>query len=429
MGQAFGRRRMGFGGGGFAFGSGGGAPPVVIPLRVAATRGEVPNLIGPAVSITNQLRKIFRSAHTLGPVAFKELRLVYGNYAGNSSGEALPGNTTDLVAALEIGGTWAGATFGGLSTLTMTDGQALAVSDAILPAAFGLSEFAASSAVYQRHSRTVASGGKFVRAENVSSGWAGDGAAQCDPATGNQVNGTGALSTTGNYTAYAECIKPLAIIGLPVGSTAWVCVGGVGDSILYKNNDTVAGGGWFQRGLASVNGAAMPYIRMAIPSERAQGFVAGSRRQQLFQYLTHVVCNYGTNDLGAARTATQTIGDLRTIWQAAKAAGVQRVEQIPILPRTTGAWTLPDGSDQTYPAGFEPSSPTYKSGLNAAIATNIGSNGLDATLDFTPDVQLTGNPDKWAAPGATTDGLHPSTAKHIVMATTFMVRAATWTAT
>lgn len=410
-------------------GAAGGA--AVIPLRVAATRGEVPNLIGPTVSTTNQLRKIFRSAHTLGPVAFKELRLVYGNYAGNASGEALPGNTTDLEAALEIGGAYVAATFGGLATLTMSDGQALAVSDAFLPAAFSLSSFAASSTVYQRHSRTIVSGGKFVRAE--AAGWTGDGAAQCDPASGNQVNATGALSTTGNYTSYTECIKPLAIIGLPVGSTAWVCVGGVGDSILYKTNDTIAGGGWFQRGLASVNGAAMPYIRMAIPSERGQTFASGTRRQQLFQYLTHVICNYGTNDLGAARTGAATLTDLRAIWTAAKAAGVQRVEQAPILPRTAGAWTLADGSDQTYVAGFEPSSPTYKSGLNASILANVGANGLDATLDFTPDVQLSGNPDKFDANGvagfATADGLHPSTAKHATMATRFNTRAATWTAT
>ncbi len=401
------------------------APPVSDVWRVAATRGEVPNLIGPAVTTQTQLRKIFRSAHYLGPVAYRALRLVYGNYAGNASGEALPGNTTDLEAALEIGSTNVRATFGGANVVTMTDGQALATSDDILPAAFGLSQFDAGALVYQRHSRTVASGGKFVRAENVSSGWTGDGAVQCDPAVANQVDGTGALSTTGNFTAYTECVKPLAIIGLPVGSATWVSVGGVGDSILYKNNDTVAGGGWFQRALNS--GTRVPYIRMAIPSERGQSFAAGTRRQQLFQFLTHVICNYGTNDLGAGRQQSLVLPDLRAIWQSAKAAGVQRVEHSLILPRTSGAWAATDGSDQVYVAGFEPSSPNFKSGLNAAIAANVGSNGLDATVSFIPDVQHSTDPDKWD-PNGTSDGLHPATVKHTLMATRFRARVDTWTA-
>lgn len=417
-------------------------PAAVIPLRAVATRGEGPVNIGPAITTSTQLRKIARTRHYIGGQPVSEIRLAFANWAATASGEALPGNTCEIQASIEFpGGATAVArvTFSGLNAYTMADGETV-ISDALLPSAFGLSSFPANTQFWVRNARTIASGGKICRHETAASpAITGESSVQCSATDDPLLDTTGALPTSATYTTYTEPQKPAAILGKT--ATAQVSVADIGDSIAYRSNDTAGdgqngAGGWFQRGLVSVGGNHVPYIRLACPSERATSFVtAGSRRAALLAYVTHVECNYGTNDIGAARTAAQVLADLQSIWATVKSKGVQRLEQVLLIPRTGSTDSWATEVNQTYNAGFLPSgtaTDTRRKDVNDAIIAGVGSNGLDAYLDLHTGILTGADPYKWVSNGtaffATKDGTHPEPAKHGEMAIAFAARVATWTA-
>lgn len=412
-----------------------------IPLRSIATHGEVPVQVSSAISTAAQLRKVFRTRHYIGEVDATTMKLGFANWYSTASGELIPGNSCDIEAAVEFPG---GSTaivrfpFSGVDSITAADGDTV-FTDAINASAFGLSTFPAGTAFWVRHQRTIASGGKMVRARGASSpSITGEGAAQSDN-TVSQLMTAGALSTSGSYTSYSERIRPLIIVGQTAGAARSVYVGGT--SIEYGSNDTAGdgangAGGYVQRALADIGGKHIAYGLYATPSERIQTQAAsatGARRYALMQYFTHFYLGAPTNDTFAGRTPAQMLTDCQTLYDLAAAAGIQRIEQELHQPRTTGAWALADGSDQTYASGFGPSSNAATFDTN--VTASIGSHGLAAVLDFKPTVGIPGTPWKWigsatAGTALTADGLHASPFGHgsPYLQSAFATRVGTWSA-
>jgi lysophospholipase L1-like esterase len=139
----------------------------------------------------------------------------------------------------------------------------------------------------------------------------------------------------------------------------------------------------------------------------------------LLKYASNVICELGTNDINTSRTLAQIQSDLQTIWQAAKAAGVRRVAQTLIIPRTTSTDSWATAANQTPVSGFATGS--TRDQLNAWIKAQVGQGLLDGYIDPNPQVEDQANLGKWQTNGtasfATTDGTHPTAAFQASMAT------------
>jgi lysophospholipase L1-like esterase len=232
-----------------------------------------------------------------------------------------------------------------------------------------------------------------------------------------QFLGTGALTTPsgGSLLGRSEG-GPNAILGRAIG-TPDIAVLGIGDSIMDGDNDTNAAndgnaaGGWFLSGLYNVNGRTIPSGRAANSGLTAQTFVASSAKTlQFVKWYTHVVSEYGTNDIINGRTSAQILANLQTIWAALKSNGARYVIQTTILPRTTSTDSFVTAVNQTPRSGFATNA--TRTTLNNSINSNVGANGLDAVFDLLAVVQDPTLTDRWIATlgggiAATGDGTHP----------------------
>lgn len=413
-------------------GQGGGRS--LAPLRVVANRGEVPQA---TIQASTSGRVCFegRLKCTLGGQAATELRVVFGGYYTPSTNiETNIGNDQSIEAAIEISGVTKRLTFGSANVGTVQDGVVEYISDPLLPSAFGLTTFAANTVFWLRQRRTVSLNQFF--SSTLTTGLSGEIGWLSDGTSANQVMGTGNLiAPTGGVST--SPLMPLAIIGRTVAPE--IAVLGLGDSIMADNNDTggdgSAGGGWFARGLFSVNGRTVPWGRVSRASSAVQGYIANqSKRSALYKYFTHAVVLYGTNDMaGAGRTAAQVLADLQTLWGQVRGAGssIRHLETVLIFPRctaTTDSWATTAG--QTVVTGFETGG-AKRDPVNAGLISGVGSNGLDNYIDLNGAAADTVALDRWAVNGTanygTSDGVHPSPAISVLAGALFNPRAATWT--
>lgn len=242
------------------------------------------------------------------------------------------------------------------------------------------------------------------------------------PAGPTQVPATGAMTLPAGGTGYNP-IPPLVILGIPTGPTPAVL--GLGDSIMAGNNDTVdfttAALGFFERGLESVNGFAVPWHLQAVGGHSLQkaNLDTGWRGRSLWHYVTHLFCNMATNDIAAGRTLLQIQTDAISLWTAAKRTispygkPLKTAAQM-VLTRTTSTDSWATAINQTPVAGFTPGGLADQ--YNAWLLTQVGGPLLDATIDWRPAVQDTATA-KWLVNGAanfmTNDGVHPSQVGHI----------------
>lgn len=402
-------------------------------LLAVANRGKVPNTVRTA-SAGNLLCAETRFGVIIGNADLSEIRVVYcGYYILTGSGtETNPGNDASLEVALEISGTTVQFRFGGQLVGTLSNGLAELVSDPIYPSAFGLTKFPKGASYWLRSRQVVTSGQNHVRTSGGSSA-TGEGTRYSDGLSASQLLGTGSLSTPTGGTAAAAEIMPAAIIGRAIGVPDIAALI-VGDSIAEGTSETVNAGsgvndsGLFSRGLYSVKSRTVPISKMTCGGTTAQHFAAGySKRAVLFKYFTHAICNYGTNDnISYSRTAAQVLADLKTIWTALKAGGIRRVEQVGIIPRTTSTDSWATVVNQTPRTGFETGG-NFRDALNTSLAANVGSDGLDAYRNVSSYFADGTSLDKWAVPGKTTDGVHPTTAAHTSAAAAVTSWAEGWT--
>ena len=423
-----------------------GGPPPARTVFVS-NRGRSPRTGATAAAVTATVRRTARTRYYIGKGGAKSLRLLFAGYYTNTnvSETNLP-NAYAIRAHIEIPSapgpalqvvTWGGATSG-----IVPSGADEYACDDVPANAFGYaSAIPAGTLIWVVTEREVAIGEVHLAGMASASPAISGEAAITGPTSGTTpatwIGESGALASGGGWTGATDRFGPLAIVGAQ--DTAAPAVLAVGDSIMASindgegdgvNNGVTAAGGFFIQGLANAGGAGVPLASCNIANrgETAALFLADSKRRAMFKYATHVVSNYGTNDLATATTAASALVSIGQIFTYAKGQGVSHCVQAGIIPRTTGAWTLADGSDQVYfnTNGFDAKRVAFNADAAAQTITD-----QDQYLDhFTGLITLGTDVKKWLADGVaqkyTADGTHPTPLGHRTMAPALAALAAAW---
>jgi len=321
------------------------------------------------------------------------LRVAWANwFVTAAGGEQGAGGTMTINASIEYpAGTFTQVKFSAGATGTIANGTTL-VSDSvavIIPdgAQFWVRWFVASTVALPMTSsppslRNTAQGDAFVAA-----------------GTDQTMSGT-VTDDGGTWSMW-----PVAIIG----STTRRTIAYLGDSRVVGQQDDFTGTtgdmGQLERPFAPVYGG----ITLACPGETAAQFLASnSKRLALATYCSTAICEYGINDLAASVTAVTLQTRISSI--AALFAG-KDFYVTTLVPDTTGAWTLTNGSDQTVTA-FEAQRVAY----NTWARANNG--GFTGFFDHASVVESSLNSGKWIADGTTNkytrDGLHENAAANLL---------------
>lgn len=232
-----------------------------------------------------------------------------------------------------------------------------------------------------------------------------DGICYCSyPNLGNLLNfGT----TTPNLTVTAGSITsqtaagygPLAIIA----QTRRASFGLAGDSRVVGLGDTPDG--TLARGyLARAVGTAYGYINMGTGTDRAMWAKANyTNRSQLMAYVSHIIVNYGINDINSAsQTSVQTLASLQTFYGLTGITGkpLWQTTYEPIGGTTSNSWTTEAG--QT-PGASNSVRVTANDAIRGGTAGSLGVVDIALSLE---SATLTG---VWKAPDSnalTADGAH-----------------------
>jgi hypothetical protein len=380
-------------------------------LRVVATRGTVHTDIAGGGAPNNYTLLEGRIRCKTG-VACRDLRLVFSNfYAGQAAGELENNNDITVRAAIEL---WTPQPFithkvffNGASSIAIAAGASHVLSDPV-----GI-DLPPNTEFFVRVAVNVASGGNWPR-YRVSTSASGEAFVASTSGT-SQVYGNGVLTTpAGGAADTTGGYYPSAILGItdPRANAKSLII--VGDSIADGSNDsfTLIDRGHIPKAAANVDGNQIPWVRIARSAERANlGYLdKGIRRRAYFQYASHAVFHIGTNDIFAGLTYSQTTFYMSSLFTAARRAGVSRIGACSILPRVSGTFTTVAG--QTPLAGFE--SGGIRDQVNNWLAA--GADGLiDQYINLNPYVEAAGDHTRFLA-GATTDGVHPEDAYHVLMA-------------
>lgn len=310
--------------------------------------------------------------------------------------------------------------FSGVAKGTVVAGAATYLSDA------GAATYTSSQLCYARDGFSIpVITSSMPRAEAWTQG-GGDFTAS-SPAVVSQVNATGVMTNPAGGSTALLGASYYGIIGTPDAPVVSVAI--LGDSIPAGQNDlqvapSFGGNGFIRRGLdaATVRPA---YISFAVSSNRLQFDTPtnGPAKRAMFPYVTHVICALGTNDIGNGRTLQNMKDDATAIAEGVKATlspyGRRlKVAFCTITPRTTSTDTWITTANQTaFSAAYDNGG--QRDQYNAWLKANEGII-FDKVIDINALAADPIEPWKWAVNGvanyATSDGIHPRTAMHILMA-------------
>ncbi|WP_165184732.1 hypothetical protein [Caulobacter soli] len=404
-----------------------------LKLLNIGTRGEWPTV---RIQSANTSYESFRGRVKLAiPVACKRFKTVDVGFYVNVAEVAL-GNDVAAEFAIEIPTapitTPQRVRYGGSTSTIIPDGAAEHTSDWIEASWFGLTEFPAGLEYWRRWDMRVPQGGWYLQPTVNSSLINGEGSTFVAAATASTLLSTGATYGSGNYSHV-----PVMVLAEVPAST--ISVWGDGDSIMILSNDNFGdgsgnGGGWFRRGLYSVNGARIPNTNAGRGSTQISHFVAShSKRAQLWKYTNRRVSHYGTNDfVSGARTAAAIFADhvaMAREYKLSVPGGKNTISAI--LPRANTSDAGATVAGQTFPGVLS----VFAAGgigrdpLNALLQGAVGGGWIDEFMDLSPAIADATFPDRWKAPGYTIDAIHPSAGTaSAAMGATFNAVAAAWPA-
>lgn len=278
--------------------AGAGMQALAVPyLGQVATRGFVPKQANTSYKQMNAQRlHIARDNITSLQVAFANW------FANGTGGEQAPGGTAVFTASIQypIGSAWQQFTWGGnASSPVVADGATSPLSDAltlttVIPAGQGflIRCYGVFSAAIVLDAAATAHGTSYDLLDYMASG-----------NTDKTMNG--ATFNPGVSNVYGAC--------LVVGQTRRPSCLLLGDSRVYGQADAVDGAGDLGEFGKSI-GPHFAYANVGCAGELVNNFVGNfTRRQALGAYFSHVLCNWGINDLSNARTANQIIADIGTV--------------------------------------------------------------------------------------------------------------------
>jgi hypothetical protein len=249
---------------------------------------------------------------------------------------------------------------------------------------------------------------QILYADNVLTTVFGDGCEfGASGITDKTMSGTVALSLNVGY-------MPIAIIGTTTKPSLLL----LGDSICMGYADSFNGTDPGDKGiLARSIGPSFGYINAGCIGELAQGYVTtNAKRTALATYCTHIVTQYGINDLVNSRTAAQ----LKTDMQSIIALTAKPTYVATLTPKSGSTDTWATTGNQTADATVTAPRVTY----NASVRTGlVGAAGFFEIGDAVENVRDT---DIWKA-GYTGDGLHPNRTGNVAIVSANAIPTATFT--
>lgn len=397
---------------------------------------------------------ITRHLVQIGPASATELQLEVNNWwllatvaeeQVNSGALSVEASLTDLVSGLSARLKFGGSNIG---SVPVTAGAARLVSDALLPATFGLVLFPAASRWLLTIRRTAASTAdslpwhstnqtltRELEFEYQYASAASDAgtvaAAYLDAAPAlsqySQMSGTivgltsaptrpnpgaSGISVAGGFVLLGKCNAPTRAIVF------------VGDSISDGTADvqtpvpTDFGNGWVGRCLAGPDGLPIgSSIKATCSGDRAQ-YRAAARTlsRNAYRQGNLGVIALGVNDLAGGRTFAQLRSDVYGIAADMKADGIRKVCVATITPKTTSTDGWASAANQAYfSTAFQPDDARDQFNAQIKADASAKANNIDGVIDFAAAVEDAANPGKWK-PLHTADGTHPLATGHIAMA-------------
>lgn len=388
--------------------------PVLRPLQVVGTRGEMNNL-----AYSTGLTQMGRTRAYIGGDC-TTLALADGHWYCTATGEVNAPNPVTFARALECNGVTVQLTYGGATSITLNPGDTV-ITDEVPASAFGLEKFTQDTIIWCRFERSRETGQSHLVHGSSAYPTAITGEAliyRSDTLGASKLLEVGALNTTGGWTSSFGAAQyfPLAVLGRSVKPLMALMITGASkevgqsDSTGDGNND---GGGYVRRALANIGGHRLPYIHAAASGESAQNFLASSsKRRALLPYVTHVFCGHGGNDYSLGQTLANTKTRISAEWALLKSHGAKVLQTLE-MPKTNGTFTTVAG--QTPKAGYETGG-AWRDPFNAHITAALGTE-IDGIITGINEVAADATqPDRWIANGSG-DGVHPAKTTQIAMVT------------
>jgi hypothetical protein len=390
------------------------APTPAASLRIATTNNEIDRAAGSAATSAN-LKQVCRKRKFIGSADASTLVISASSFlVPTPSTLETAGPAYVARADLEINGVCIAATWdGGATSKAIAAGASDVQSDPFTPAQFGLSAFPAGAQVWVKLEREYAVGAlpTYQGLSAYSVPIAGESTLRAATGTASKIGTAGPMASGSGWASTAAHFGPVLL-----GISTCPAFGIMGGSIEYCTNDPDGSGGEGTGGYlrrALMTGTKIAFMNMAKGSDSAYTFVAGfARRQAYFKYFTHALEGYGGNDFTDNKTAAQLVADKKTISAALKAAGVPKIYQIRLYPKSdsTDNWaTLANQTVRTNSSGT--GFLAFRAAVDAGMAADPNTTGM---LDVTPAVESQAEPGKWqaATPPKTPEGTHPETAAH-----------------
>lgn len=327
--------------------------------RTVSRRGKVSVAQSNGTDLTQKSRTRWQIT---GPVV--ELKLVFTNFL-LTSGLHEPANpyTVSFQVCIEDPTTDAGDSTGAVTIPVFFAGKRTGVMEAssVLESDPFVVNFATAGRVlWIRCSPTVASGDKWVNATTSSS----SGSANFDGGGLGEgvVAGSSTIDSGTIALANAFCFTPAAILGRGVPATRKPAVLITGDSIAAETYNITAGNVSWPTRACMLAGYAT--TRISEGGERLFQIIAPAtswKRLRLGRHHTHVLSNYGTNDIYAsARTLAQLKADVLAAAAMWASLGLKAF-QATVLPRpgastdgymSVAGQSITDAAKETVRTGF-----------------------------------------------------------------------------
>lgn len=360
---------------------------------LAATRGSAPS------AQRSETQAMARTALFV-PSGISKLKVIITNWFG---AEIAPGSASTNTASIEYPlGTCTTLKKSGSATITVSNGGQVEVDYATLSVPSGTwiwyRQWVSNPSgvvVQSFQGQRLSLGDALIVGSSVP-----DQTVTCDPV----VDG-------GTF----ETIAPLAIIA-PITAPA-PCI--LGDSIALGVNNNHAPNSVGDNGaIAPSIGPSFGYSNMAVNAEQASQFVSNHvNRAAVLPYCSHVIVEYGTNDLYLNGDSVATLqANLTTIYGLAAPGSV--VFQNTLIARTDSSdfWTTTSG--QSYPTSPIPNVEPLRVAFNSALTSgSFGPNG--GFFDPQAVIGTGTNNSLWKAGAGfpacapwTQDGVHPDTCSY-----------------
>lgn len=349
-----------------------------------------------------------RTIHTARS-AITQIGAAFANWYCSGTAELPGGGPCTITASVEypLGGTITRLTFGGSNTGTANDFCTLA-SDLVTLAIPAGAQFAI------REYRIYAGAGAVC-----FTGFTGNSSIGPDSAAGDCYVYTGAVDLTGSSGSFASTdsvsyAPPVAVFG----PTTAPCYALIGDSRVEGYQDT-PNGNLYVGELARAVGPLRAFTNLAKYGESVST-VAGTgfaqRAAIAAKYCSHIICNYGVNDLFSGTSAPQLLKYLTGLRQQFPA---QWFYQTTIDPETTSTDSWATTTNQTtVNSGDE----TAREQVNNFLRSGIGC--FDGVFDTSSVVESGLNTGKWKAPGYTADGVHGNATSYGLIASSGVIQVA-----